>query len=105
MQNKITIETKGATHSGERLSEFPAFLLRQTQMQMLVNMITRELEKQEHFAVYQPELDRVWPQRQDREQEVMRFAQKHGWRLRFYKEGLVAIFDKDPSQRKILRDI
>ncbi|HEY6069936.1 MAG TPA: hypothetical protein VIU85_01085 [Chthoniobacterales bacterium] len=72
---------------------------------MLATIIARELEKQEHFAIYQPELGRVWPQRQDREQEVMRFAQKHGWRLRFYREGLVAIFDKDPTQRKILPDI
>ena len=65
-------------------------------MQTLATTIARELKKNNHFAIYQPELDRVWPQREGRERAIKEFAQRHGWRLRFYKEGLVAIFDRVP---------
>jgi hypothetical protein len=35
--------------------------------------------------------------RTHREREIASFAKTHGWRLRYYKEGFCAIFDKDPS--------
>jgi hypothetical protein len=48
--------------------------------------------------IYQPELVRVWPKAgKDREKSIMEFAQRHHWRLRFYKDGLCAIFDKEPD--------
>jgi hypothetical protein len=51
--------------------------------------------------VYQPDLTRVWPiNGKNREAEVARFAEQHGWRLRFYKEGFCAIFDKAPCRSK-----
>ena len=65
-------------------------------MQKLVITIAKELETVAHCAIYEPELDRVWRDRNNREEAIRLFAQSHGWRLRFYKEGLVAIFDKAP---------
>lgn len=70
-------------------------------MQILLSTIARELKTAEHCAIYQPELGRVWPDGKNREEAIKLFAQKHGWRLRFYKEGLVAIFDKAPPSERL----
>ena len=41
-----------------------------------------------------------WPDDGDRrESKVARFAMEHGFRLRFYRDGLCAIFDKQPVER------
>ena len=70
-------------------------------MKILARQIAKELVKAKHCAVYEPELTRVWPiNGKNREAEVARFAEQHGWRLRFYKEGFCAIFDKAPSRSK-----
>jgi len=67
-------------------------------MQILANQIAKELRKAKHCAVYEPELARVWPVNgKSREAKVALFAQQNGWRLRFYKEGFCAIFDKASS--------
>ena len=67
-------------------------------MKILANQIAEELKKAKHCAIYEPELTRVWPHDgKDREREVASFAEQHGFRLRFYKEGFCAIFDKPPS--------
>jgi hypothetical protein len=66
-------------------------------MEILASRIANELRRAQHYAVYEPELSRVWPRNgASRELEVRMFAKKNGWRLRFYKEGFCAIFDKDP---------
>jgi hypothetical protein len=66
-------------------------------MQILANQIAKELKKAKHCAVYEPELQRVWPTNGNRrEAKIAAFAQQNGWRLRFYKDGLCAIFDKPP---------
>lgn len=45
------------------------------------------------------ELTRVWPDdRKQREALIAQFAQDHGFRLRFYRDGLCAIFDKEPEK-------
>lgn len=69
-------------------------------MQKLAQRIAEELQTANHYAVYQPDLARLWPEKdpRKREQEITQFAQRHGWRLRFYKDDLVAIFDKAPTQ-------
>jgi hypothetical protein len=70
-------------------------------MKILASQIAKELEKAEHCAVYEPELTRFWPiNGKNREAQVAMFAEQHGWRLRFYKEGFCAIFDKAPSHSK-----
>jgi hypothetical protein len=54
-----------------------------------------ELKLARHCAVYEPELNRVWPRNgKRREAQITLYAEQHGWRLRYYKDGFVAIFDK-----------
>jgi hypothetical protein len=67
-------------------------------MQILASQIAQELKKTKHCAVYEHELTRVWSRNgETREAKVALFAQQNGWRLRFYKDGFCAIFDKAPS--------
>jgi hypothetical protein len=66
-------------------------------MKILASRIAKELRKAKHCGVYEPELSRVWPPNGvSREAELAQFAKRHGWRLRYYKEGFCAIFDKEP---------
>jgi len=66
-------------------------------MKILAQQIAKELEKANHCSVYEPELSRVWPHNGIRlEGQVEAFAKQHGWRVRFYKDGFCAIFDKLP---------
>jgi hypothetical protein len=70
-------------------------------MKILASQIAKELKKAKHCAVYEPELTRVWPiNGGNRAAKVAMFAEQHGWRLRFYKDGFCAIFDKAPSRSK-----
>jgi hypothetical protein len=66
-------------------------------MKILVRRIAKELENAKQCGVYEPELSRVWPNNGNtRESEIALFADSNGLRLRYYKEGFCAIFDKDP---------
>ena len=66
-------------------------------MKILANKIAKELENAKQCDVYEPELSRVWPAgAEPREAKIVVFAALHGWRLRYYKDGFCAIFDKDP---------
>jgi hypothetical protein len=68
-------------------------------MKTLARQIKRELNLgvQKHCAVYENELTRLWPlNQQDREAKIAQFANRYGLRLRFYRKGLCAIFDKWP---------
>lgn len=67
-------------------------------MRKLLQQIKRELKTAKHCAVYEEELSRVWPDDgKHRETKVARFAEAHGFRLRFYRHGLCAIFDREPA--------
>jgi hypothetical protein len=67
-------------------------------MQLLASEILKELETADHCAVYEEDLKRVWPVGDpDREAKIAQFAREHDWRLRYYREGLCAIFDREPS--------
>ena len=67
-------------------------------MKILASRIAEELKKANHCGVYEPDLSRVWPDDgRPREDRIASFAKLNGWRLRFYKDGFCAIFDKDPS--------
>jgi hypothetical protein len=66
-------------------------------MKILASRIDKELRKAKHCGIYEPELSRVWPRGTSRETEIAYFAKKYGWRVRYYKEGFCAIFDKDPG--------
>lgn len=65
-------------------------------MQKLAKTIATDLDKNGHSAVYLSEMARVWPDSKTRQEEMTQFAQSHRWRLRYYKHGFVAIFDKAP---------
>ena len=70
-------------------------------MQKLASTIAKELKSADHYAVYQPELDRVWPRNGKRRQALIeKFAKEHSWRVRHYKDGFVVIFDKEPPSKR-----
>jgi hypothetical protein len=69
-------------------------------MRTLAARIRRELRKTAlpipYCAIYEEELQCFWPlELQNRKAEIERFAKQHGFKLRFYKRGLCAIFQKD----------
>jgi hypothetical protein len=69
-------------------------------MRKLVQQIKRELKRAKHCAIYQEELSRVWPDDgNQRETQIAQFAEEHGLRVGFYRNGLCAIFDKAPRKR------
>jgi hypothetical protein len=68
-------------------------------MKILASRFAKELRKAKHCSVYEPELTRVWPvDGKEREAQIRLFAKEHGLRLRHYKQGFCAIFDKEPSR-------
>ena len=69
-------------------------------MRKLLRQIKHELKTAKHCAVYEEELSRVWPDDGNlREPKIARFAEDHGFRLRFYRDGLCAIFDRELPER------
>jgi len=73
-------------------------------MKRLAGRIEYELREREqpHCAIYEDELERIWPlNEKDREAKIAEFAKKYGFRLRHYKKGLCAIFDKRPTRRAL----
>lgn len=69
-------------------------------MRTLAARIRRELRKSAlpipYCAIYEEELQRFFPSElQNREAEIEKFAKQHGFKLRFYKRGLCAIFQED----------
>jgi hypothetical protein len=72
-------------------------------MKTLASRIERQLQVGEwkHCAVYEDELKRLWPLNdKKREAKIVGFAKEYGFRLRFYRKGMCAIFDKwRPSRR------
>jgi hypothetical protein len=68
-------------------------------VKVLANQIERELQvgPWTHCAVYEDDLKRFWSVgEEDREAKIAEFAKRYGFRLRFYRKGLCAIFDKWP---------
>ena len=70
-------------------------------MEILASKIRSELETQTqelgHCAIYEEELQRIWPlDEENREKKIAEFAREYGFHLNFYKQGLCAIFVKEP---------
>jgi hypothetical protein len=54
-----------------------------------------------HCLIQDRELERIWPINEpNREEKIAEFAKKYGFRLRLYRKGLGAMFDKWPWQRR-----
>jgi hypothetical protein len=73
-------------------------------MKMLASQIERELQTGgwNHCAIYEHDLVRVWPlDEPQREAKIAKFAKEYGFRLRFYRMGLCAIFQKEPPSRRL----
>lgn len=55
-----------------------------------------------HCAVYEKELQRIWPiTEENRKAKIAEVAKKHGFRLAYYKQGHCAIFLKDSTGQDI----
>ena len=72
-------------------------------MKILARFIRRELRlqvgKYGHCAVYEDELQRIWPINEtNRKAKIKQFAKEHGFRLAYYKQGLCAIFEEDAEK-------
>ena len=70
-------------------------------MKILAEQIERELETQTEkmgdCAICEKELQRIWPlDEADRDGKIVQFARDYGFRLTFYKQGLGAIFVREP---------
>lgn len=66
-------------------------------MRKLAERIETELKQQEICAVYNSELERVWPKKispERRKEQIKRFADKHQLAVTFYDVGLCAVFEK-----------
>jgi hypothetical protein len=71
-------------------------------MKILASQIAKEVKKATHCAVYEPDLSRVWPDDgRQREPQIASFAKSHGWRLRYYRDGFCAIFDKTRLTKEV----
>ena len=73
-------------------------------MKILARFIRRELRLQAgkygHCAVYEDELQRIWPMNEaNRKAKIEQFAKEHGFRLAYYKQGLCAIFEEERSEK------
>ena len=74
-------------------------------MKILARLIRRELQLEAgqygHCAVYEDELQRVWPiNEQNRKAKIEQFAKENGFRLAYYKRGLCAIFEEESVNKK-----
>jgi len=74
-------------------------------MKILARLIRRELrlqaDKYGHCAVYEDELQRVWPiTEENRKAKIAQFANENGFRLIYYKRGLCAIFEEERVNKK-----
>jgi hypothetical protein len=68
-------------------------------MKTLAKRIRRELERETpeiaHCLIFENELQRLWPiDEKNRKQKIAHFANKNGFKLSFYKQGLCAIFER-----------
>lgn len=53
------------------------------------------LYENEHCALYENDLEHICPKKdKDRQKKLGKFAEQYGFRLKFYREGLFAIFGK-----------
>ena len=64
-------------------------------MSTLETQIQCQLDYGEQCTVYEFELIRTWPlNEKDRGAKIAAFATEHGFRLRFYRMGWCAVFDR-----------
>ena len=74
----------------------------QTDMESLAKRIEEGMHGVwRHCMIRDVFLENIFPTNEpDREEKIAQFATKYGFRLRFYREGMCAIFDKWPPQER-----
>ena len=69
-------------------------------MHILAAQVANDIAARGSSAVYESELSRVWPKDgREHERRVEAFAREHGWCVRHYRDGFVAIFEKEPPEQ------
>ncbi len=64
-------------------------------------ILDAEITDAGHCAIYEDKLQRIWPlDEENRRGKIATFAKEYGFHLSFYKEGLCAIFVKEPPMPK-----
>jgi len=71
-------------------------------MKILAQLIKRELRlesnKLGHCAIYENELQRIWPMHEsNRKAKIEQFAKDHGFRMVCYYPGLCAMFEEEST--------
>jgi len=74
-------------------------------VKILAQLIRRQLQLEAnefgHCAIYEDELQRVWPKNEEnRKAKLAQFAKEHGFRL-IYKLGLCALFAEEASDGEV----
>jgi hypothetical protein len=75
-------------------------------MNRLAKLIGQHLEYEPNFAVYEQDLEKVWPRpkktvdHENREDKIKHFAKTHGWQVKIYDLGICAIFTRDPMAKR-----
>jgi hypothetical protein len=55
-----------------------------------------------HYSAYEDELQPIWPLNlENRRAMIEQFANEYGFHLSFYKQGLCAIFVKNPARLRL----
>ncbi len=68
-------------------------------MRKLAMRIAKGLENSDYCAIHEPELSRIWPDKEKREAAIGQFAKRYGWQLRLYKDGTCVVFEKEPPAK------
>lgn len=80
---------------GNPVIKAPAMLARQIERGMCRARKDWALYHNEHCALYENDLQHICPRKdKDRRKKLANFAAQYGFRLRFYREGLFAIFGR-----------
>lgn len=77
------------------MAKTPATLAKQMERAMQRAGKDCLLYQNEHCTVFEDELEHICPRNDsDRKRKLLEFAKQYGFRLRFYRKGLFAIFGK-----------
>jgi hypothetical protein len=73
----------------------PLILAKQIELGMRRASQDSSLYQNEHCALYENDLAQICSRKdKERAKKLVKFAEQYGFRLRFYREGLCAIFGK-----------
>src|ERR1700756_141067 len=77
------------------MAKTPAILAKQVEREMHRASKSCALYADAHCALYENDLQYICPRNdKDRVKQLAKFAAQYGFRLRFYRQGLCAIFGK-----------